>query len=147
MSEVIDVTGIAMYARVFEHNRDLGSQPGDKYEYPEATSLDLIVDQDTLKQISAVFPDVQPKVTDDGLVVKFKRKWNNPKPERGGPPVVKDADGNPWDDSILIGNGSKVRVAAEIFQHKYGKSMRLLGVQVLELEEAGTVQKEPELPF
>lgn len=146
MSEVIDVVGTCKWAKVFPNFHDQGSKPGDKYEYKEGTSIELYVDQDELKKISKLHPDVTPKVTDDGLMVKFRRALLNSNPKRGGWPTVKDADGNDMDGSVLIGDGSKVRVVAEAYRTKHGSAARLMGVQVLELVEA-ELEPEPELPF
>lgn len=153
MSELLDIEGTAMYARVFERNRDLGSPAGAKYEYPEATTIELVVDQDTLAKVVKVFPDVKPKFRDEGIVIKLRRKWDDPRrPDRAGPPVVKDADGNEWDDKVNIGNGSKVRVAAEVYSSKHGTHARLMGVQVLDLVEWDGPEGDddgetPDLPF
>lgn len=145
---MIDVTGTSMWAQVFEWNRDMGSKPGDKYDYDESTQITLVLDQEELKKVSAQNPDVSPKITDDGLAVKFRRSWvNNINAEWGGPPVVKDADGNPWPEKKAIGNGSKVRVIAQPYKHKHGNSMRLMAVQVLELVEAPEFEDDFELPF
>lgn len=147
---VIDVTGIAMYPRLFETNRDMGSRAGEngaKYSYDEATTISVILDQEELAKVTQLVPDIKPSVTEDGLMVKFRRKWvNKTNPAWGGPPVVKDAEGEPWSDSLAIGNGSKVRVAAEVYKHNFGTSMRLMGVQVLEHVEAD-LPDGPELPF
>lgn len=146
MSRTIDVTGKCKWAKVFPNFHDQGSKPGDKYEYKEGTSIELIVDQDELKKISKVHPDVTPKVTDDGLMVKFRRALLNSNPSRGGYPRVVDADGNEMDGSVLIGDDSTVRVFAEAYDTKFGSAARLMGVQVVELVEAD-LEDEPEMPF
>lgn len=145
--DMIDVTGTALWAKVFENNRDPGSKPGDELDYPEATTIELIVDQDNLKKIVKHNPKVKPKPTEDGMVVKFRRTWTNSiNPAWGGVPRVVDADGNEWDTSKMIGNGSTVRVIAQPYKTKYGPAMRLMGVQVLEYVEPD-LPAEPDLPF
>lgn len=145
--EMIDVVGKARWAKVFEHNRDPGSKPGDKYDYPEATSIELILDQDELKKVSKLNPDVKVKPTDDGMKVKFRRTWHNSiNPEWGGVPKVVDSDGNSWDDKKLIGDDSVVRVVAHPYKTKHGTAMRLMGVQVLEHVEPD-FEDTPDLPF
>lgn len=146
-SEVIDVTGIARYAKVFESNRDMGSKPDAKYQYDEATTIQLILDQEELMKVTRANPKIKPMITEHGLEVKFRRKWHNStNPKWGGPPVIKDADGNPWPNDKYIGNGSKVRVAAEVYDTQYGKAMRLMGLQVLEYVEPD-FPSAPDLPF
>lgn len=138
---MIDVTGKGKWAKLFEHNRDMGSKKaeGAKYDYPEATSIEVYLDQEELSKVTKKVPSTKPKIDEEGIRVKFKRNWINRVPSRGGPPVVKDAEGNPWDSTVLIGDGSTVRIIAEVYTHQYGKSARLVAVQVLEL-----VEYEPE---
>lgn len=146
-SEILDVTGTALFPQLFEHNRDRGSAPGSEFQYAEATSIELVLDQEALGLVSRALPKVKPKVRAEGIAVKFRRKWTNPMSAKlGGPPVVKDIEGNLWNPDTLIGNGSKVRVAVEVYDSKYGKQARLAGVQVIELVEGQDVST-PELPF
>lgn len=135
-TEVFEVEGIAKHARLFEHNRDMGSTAGvdgAKYDYPEATSLNVVLDQQELSKVTKANPKTKPEVTEDGIEIKFKRRWVNNVASRGGPAKVRDAEGNTWDPQVAIGNGSRVKVAAETYDTQFGKAMRLLGVQVLEL--------------
>lgn len=148
-SEVIDVTGIAKWAKVTEASRDMGSKIADgaKYDYPEACTIDVVLDQGDLKTVKAAYPKINVRIDDDGMMVKFRRNWvNGRNPKWGGAPVVVDADDNPWPDDKLIGNGSKVRVAAEVYDTKHGKGMRLLKVMVLDWVEPD-LPDEPDLPF
>lgn len=148
-SEVIDVTGTAMWAKVTEASRDRGSSvaEGAKYDYPEACTIDVVLGQEELSKVTKVNNKVKPNVTDEGLVVKFRRNWiNGRNPKWGGAPIVVDAEDNPWPEDKLIGNGSTVRVAAEVYDTRYGKAMRLLKVMVLEYVEPD-LPDEPDLPF
>lgn len=148
-SEVITVRGKSNYARLWEGNMDMGTSiaNGDAYDYPPACVVNLIMDQEEATKVSTANPKVNLQVKPEGLSVKFKRVFDNPyNPKFGGAPTVKDADGNLWDTSVLIGDGSDITVAAEVYDTRYGKAMRLMGVQVHELVPyEGT--PEPELPF
>ena len=148
-SEVLDVTGVAMWAKVTEASRDRGSSTaeGAKYDYPEACTIDMVLDQETLKEVKNANPKVNVRITDEGMAVKFRRNWiNGRNPKWGGAPDVVDADGNPWPEDKLIGNGSTVRVAVEVYDTKHGKGMRLLKVMVLEYVEPD-LPEGPDLPF
>ena len=149
-NEVVDVVGLAMWAKVLENDHDMGSVKGENgamWDYPEASNLNLILDQEELMKVTRACPGVKPKVTDEGLQVKFNRAWvNMTNPAWGGAPVIKDADGNPWDQTKRIGNMSKVRVAAETYDTKFGKFMRLMAIQVLEFVEP-EMPDAPDIPF
>lgn len=148
-SNVVDITGLAFWPKLFEHDRDKGSKKseGAKFDYPEATTIQVVLEQSELKKVVSVNPDVKVRPTDNGLEVKFRRPWYNAtNPAWGGAPAVKDENGDPWDVQKKIGNGSKVRVAAEVYKHKHGTGMRLMGVQVLEHVEPD-LPDGPDLPF
>ena len=147
-SETTKITGIAQWAKVFPHSKDKNEDfhgPGGAY------TLDLVVEQEELDKFVATGSRTKPRATDDGVVVKFKRKHTHPSIEVfGGPPQVVDADANEWDGS-LIGNGSEVEVAFTVYDTKMGKGTRLEGVRVINhvelppLEDAEGGQKK--LPF
>ena len=66
---------------------------------------------------------------------KAKRPHFNPRIQGGkemGPPVVMDAESVAWDDQVLIGNGSKLKVRLDVWD---GKIVTLHAVKVLELTE------------
>lgn len=151
-TEVLDVTGTCLWAKVTEATRDPGASVanGAKYDYPEACTIELVLDQENLSAVTKANPKVKPKVTEEGLVVKFRRNWINLRnPKWGGAPIVVDAEGNDWPEGKLIGNGSTVRIAAEVYDTQYGKGMRLLKVMVLELVEPEFDDEEGgvKLPF
>ena len=135
MSELVILEGTSKWAKVFESNRDPGGTDSNGNVYPEATTIELILDQDELKKLSTAYPRVKPKIGDDGMFVKIRRQWSNPIADRGGAPRVTDAEGNLMDGSVLIGDGSKVQVVVEVYPTKHGGAMRLAAVKVLELVE------------
>lgn len=148
-SEVITVRGKAEYARLWEGNMDKGSSvaDGDMYDYPPACMLNLIMSQEEASKLTTANPKVKLQVKEEGLSARFKRVFENEhSPNKGGAPIVKDAEGDLWDTNVLIGNGSDVTVAAEVYDTRFGKGMRLMGVQVHELVPYEG-QEEPELPF
>jgi len=153
-AEMIALEGTARYPKLFEFNRDMGSVKGvngAKWDYPEATVTDLVVDQDNMNILLEAHPDFSKyEPTEEGILIKgIKRTWNNAvNPAWGGEPSVVDADDNPWDPTVLIGNGSRVIVFAEVYPSSAptGKSMRLLGVKVLEVV-VPDLPDAPKLPW
>ena len=122
------LTGTAMWAKVFPHNKDKNE---DFHGVGGAYVLDLIVDQQGEQEFKATGARTNPKVTDEGVAIKFKRKHTHHIEDFGGAPQVVDADGNDW-DGTLIGNGSTVEVAYTVYDTKMGKGCRLEGVRVVD---------------
>lgn len=136
MKDEIKIQGIAMYASLAKPNI-----------LANAYILDLVVDDKTAESLEAL--GLHPSKTKDGnlktyedfpgKVFKFKRKAVTKEGVELKPPVVVDAETNVVPADLLIGNGSKVEISANIyeysFQGKKGLSAGLNGVQILELVE------------
>ena len=147
---ILDVTGIASWAKLTEATRDMGSSKADgaMYDYPEATNLNVALDQADLIKVMEALPKIKVNPTEDGMMVKFARKWVNDRyPQDGGEPEIVDKDGQPWDKTKLIGDGSQVRVAVEVYPTKFGPAGRLLKVMVLDYVESDYEPAQKELPF
>lgn len=146
-TETIYITGTAMWAKLFERNRDRGSYHEDT---DGITCVDLILEKEELDKLKASGSQLKPRVTDEGLVIKFKRPWVHASiSEFGGMAQVVDKDGNDWDDGVSIGNGSTLEVAVDVYDTQKGKGTRLTGVKVLEhVEFEGDGEPyQPRLPF
>jgi hypothetical protein len=129
----IYLTGTAMWAKLFERNRDQGDY---HTETDGITSICLLLEKEELAKLKASGSRLRPSVTDEGLSVKFRRPWKHRSIEEfGGAPQVVNADGEDWDHSVSIGNGSKVEVAVSIYDTPMGKGTRLEGVKVIDLVE------------
>lgn len=146
-TERIYITGTAMWAKLFERNRDTG-------EFHEATdgvtSVDMVLEKEQLDKLKKAGSRLRPRITDEGLVIKFRRPWKHQSIEEfGGQAQIVDKDGNQWDNTKSIGNGSKVEIAVDIYDTKLGKGSRLAGVKVLDLVEYESEYKDsgPSLPF
>ena len=137
-SELIELTGVSSYAKLFEHNRDPGSTKGvngAKYDFPEATSVDLFVEPDQYDVLKEAFPSYRDDPHEQGMKVKFKRTWiNEYNPDSDGCASIVDENDQPWEHSVPIGDGSVLTVYAEVYPSKapLGYSMRMLGVKVVE---------------
>ena len=146
----VDFTGTSMFAKVFEHNRDMGQnlQDGDQKDKILAEQghyeMNVMITPETKKQmIAAGVPNKGMvgqlfKEDDEGnLYYKCKRPHFNPRINKGegeimGAPVVLDVDSEDWNPDVLIGNGSEVKVRLDVWE---GKIVTLVAVRVLNLEE------------
>lgn len=146
----VDFTGTAMFAKVFENNRDMGQnlQDGDQKDKILAEQghyvMNVMITPETKKQmIAAGVPKTGMvgqlfKEDDEGnLYYKCKRPHFNPRLNKGlgeimGAPVVLDVDSEDWNPEVLIGNGSEVKVRLDVWD---GKIVTLVAVRVLKLEE------------
>lgn len=147
-STMHSVIGTGSWARLFEFNRDKASF---HEEYDGAYVIDVTLEQDQLDIVSNSGSRINPRVGEDGVFVKFKRRHLHPSiPALGGPPKVVDQDDQPWNPEVLIGNGSKVEVFFTVYETSKGKGTRLEGVRVLDLveyEREDTGDGDSRLPF
>lgn len=147
-SKLYNVTGTAMYPKVFENNRDM--HEGFHGSYGGAYTIDVVLEKDQLDAFTESGSRLKPRITDEGISIKFKRKHEHPIDALGGPPKIADADNEPWDANVFIGNGSKVEVWYEVYDTKMGKGTRLEGIRVLEhvpYEGDGDYEPKEKLPF
>jgi len=104
-----------------------------------------------LKASLSIRKPYAPELDDNGdetgnLVFKAKKNAGGTRKDgaawTGSPPIVQDAKCKPIKD-VLIGNGSVVKMAADVSPYmmqstkQVGVTLRLLGVQVLDLVEYG----------
>lgn len=148
-TQLLELEGIGNWVKVFENNKDNNEDfhgPGGAY------TLDLVLGQEELDKLTESGSRLKPKLTDDGIAIRFKRKHVHPAgiTELGGPPRVADDTGTKWDPNVIIGNGSKLKVFVSVYDTKLGKGTRLEAVQVMELAEYERDDSEVtglELPF
>lgn len=132
-STMHSVIGKGNWAKLFEHNRDIGEFHKDS---DGAYTLDLELEQDQLNVVSESGSRLKPRVGEGGISIKFRRKHLHPSiPALGGAPKVVDKDDQPWNPEVLIGNGSTLEVFFTVYDTKMGKGTRLEGVRVLDLVE------------
>jgi len=123
-------TGEALYPALFEPKVD-------KYTpQPGVYSIDLkVTDKERDRLISS---GLKPKQKDNNIFT-FKRKPITAKGNHLPAPTVVDENKHGWDSTIKIGNGSKVKVAYNTYEHqatdKFGLGKSLEAVQILELVE------------
>ena len=105
-------------------------KPDPKYDNYKVT---LIMDGANLEKLKQSGLQLEPKMTDDGVTVTFRRpskKLIKSEIVEFGPPKVS---GNP--DNKLVGNGSTVEVDVVVYDTMKGKGHRLEAVKVLDLVE------------
>ena len=130
-TELVELEGIASWAKVFGFNKDNNEEfHGEGGAY----TIDVLLEKDQLDKLTKSGSRLKPKIGDEGISIRFKRKHLNPvEPLWGGPPKVVTADKYPFPGETLIGNGSKVMIYVTIYDTKLGKGTRLEGIQVLDL--------------
>ena len=132
-TEMVEIEGIFEWAKVFEHNRDKRYSADTDGEY----QLSIIMDEANTKKLKAA--GCQKKMEADpegrGTVVRLTRPHAAANAWAGGAPKVAGPDGTAWDleTNGTIGNGSRGRVLAAVFETKTGrKGTRLEAVQVID---------------
>lgn len=143
-TQLIELEGIASWAKVFENNRDMNK---DYHGEGGAYTIDVQLEKEELDKLTKSGSRLKPKLKDEGIVVGFKRKHiNEVIAEFGGAPKVVGPDKEPLDKHI--GNGSRVKVYVSVYDTKLGKGTRLEGVHVLDLVEyEGSGEGGVQLPF
>jgi len=160
-SETMKFKGEALWAKVFEDNRDMAAwnDATGAYDLPHPRggrySLNLKMedaDFKRLKMTGSVAAKNSKLDMDDGKdIVKLGRDHEKYSAAGAlmdwvsGPPKVVKADGTPWDMSVDggIGNGSTVEVTLDIFKTKFAPRTTLMAVKVLDLVEYNTDDSVP----
>jgi hypothetical protein len=146
----VDFEGTVKFAKVFESDRDMAEnlQDGDQKNK-------IVAEQGHYVLTVNITPETKAKMIADGvpdkgmvgqlfkqddqgnLSYKCKRPHFNPRLNKGegevmGAPVVMDAASDLWDESVVIGKDSKLKIRLDVWD---GKIVTLQAVRVLELQE------------
>lgn len=147
-TKLIELEGTARWAKVFEFNKDKNE---DYHGEGGAYTIDMLLEKEELDKLSESGSRLSPKVAEDGIVIRFKRKHVHPGGIEafGGAPRVVLEGGEDFPADTLIGNDSRVRVYVTVYDTKMGKGTRLEAVEVLELVEYESENKPSglKLPF
>jgi len=133
------------YAKVFEHNRDMGNEKIDLSDTDGRYSVVLIIPQETKDMLVGMGIEEKSlghdrfKPTGDGRYryqvyrthLHKHIKDDDGNPILNGPPIVVDTnkkiinedgqpDYEPWDPEVLIGNGSTARIKLQLV---YGRAV------------------------
>jgi hypothetical protein len=148
MKKLVSFEAKVKYVKVFPHNRDMGDDTSKiGKQIAKAGGYYTIVaypsDPDaTVKELESKGVNMNPmnypliKEDEEGKFLRIRRKHNAPignkgeeLTEFGGPPVVKDEDGNTWDPEVNIGNYSVCDIVAEVWGEG---NLKLKGVRVID---------------
>jgi hypothetical protein len=146
----VDFEGTVKFAKVFESDRDMAEnlQDGDQKNK-------IVAEQGHYVLTVNITPETKAKMIADGvpdkgmvgqlfkqddqgnLSYKCKRPHFNPRLNKGegevmGAPVVMDAASDLWDESVVIGKDSKLKIRLDVWDDKI---VTLQAVRVLELQE------------
>ena len=115
---LISLTGTASWCKgLFE--------PDTKFDEAGVYSFEFTPDEASLEVFKNSGSRI--KIQDNGGI-RLRRKAPDGQPE-----VL--FEGDPWDGSKMIGNGSHVTVVIDVYDSRMGKGTRLEGVRIDELEE------------
>lgn len=135
-TKLIEVEGILNWAKVFPFNLDRNE---DFHGEGGAYTVDVLLEKAELDKLTKSGSRLKPKITDDGIAIRFKRKHIHPTgiEEFGGAPRVVIGEESPeeFPSDTLIGNGTRAKVFFTVYDTKMGKGTRLEAIQVLDLQE------------
>lgn len=141
MAKTVYLTGKCKWAKL--------KDPDKKYS---VWTLDLYLDEKGLKNFAAADLELQLRDSDEGPFIKLRRPTSRldrktDQVVKFNPPKVIDADGEPWDMKVLIGNGSEVDVKIDVYPTPKGNAHRLEAVRVTKLVEYGGIIGDVEDDF
>ena len=140
-----NVTGTAMWAKVFDSNKELKDWQGNPHEFGGLFKIDVVLDKENKAVYKSSGTSGKGKFDDDGnFIATFKRKEKERFDWAGGPPIVVNEDGTLF-EGTLIPNGSKVSVDFSVFPTSKSPGTRLEKITVLELAEMPERKEEPEV--
>jgi len=120
------LTGKAYYLRANTPNELSG-----KYQ------MDLSIDQETVDKLLSVGVTIKNKNDIRGDFVTLTKAYETKDGKILSPPKLLDSDKNEFPSSVLVGNGSDVKVITHLFEWKFksktGTSLGLDTVQILNL--------------
>jgi len=164
------IPGIAQWAKVFEHNRDMEGFEGAYVDCDGAYTIDLVVDEDGLAiyERSKAAGKPKPAYLDEGtgtythkrknnddeantrtdlFIIKFKRKHLDRVSDRfgGAPEIIGLPEG-----VTEIGNGSRVELRFSTYTTKMSNGCRMEKIRVVDLVEfegRSDAEVDDDLPF
>jgi len=155
---IVDLEGIAYWARVFEDNRDMiGYKPspdvkGTFEDCEGAYTMDLYLEPEEATKLKESGSALQGGIDERGFRVRLKRKHRGPFAAASGAPKVVKEDDTEWDfeEDGPIGNGSKVKVRVSVYTTSMTPGTRLEKVKVIEhvpMETGDKVSEVESIPF
>jgi len=129
------ITGQAMWAKVFDSNKELKDWQGVPHPFGALFKIDLILDKENKAIYKSSGTAGKGKFDDDGnFIATLKRKEKEKFEWAGGAPEVINADGTPFEGS-LIPNGSTVEAEFSVYTTAMSPGTRLEKIIVHSLAE------------
>ncbi len=129
------VKGKSMWAKVFDHNKEMKDFQGNPYDFGGLYKIDVQLDKENKAIYKSSGTAGKGKFDDDGnFTATFKRKEKERFEWAGGKPKVVLADGTDFEGSI-IPNGSDIEVEFTVFTTSMSPGTRLEKVTVYNLAE------------
>ena len=128
------IKGTALWAKVFEANRDKEGYKGQAIEYDGQYVIQVIMDKTNRAVYKSSGSAGQVKFDDDGnSSATFRRKHKDRYESESGAPEVSDAEGNIWtlENQGIIPNGSEIEVNFDVYTTSQSNGTRLKSVKVL----------------
>jgi len=132
-TRAITLEGKAMWAKVFEGNRDMEGFEGGYREFEGCYTVDIILDEENRKKLKDAGSIKQGKIDAEGVFsVKLVRKHKDRFEWASGAPVVTKPDDTVWDltSDGVIGNGSDIVAKVSVYDTSYKPGTRLDSIHV-----------------
>lgn len=142
------VRGKALWAKVFENNRDLTGYQDQWIEFGGMYTIDVMLDKDNRMALKASGSAIKGKVDDDmNFIAKFKRKHKDRFEWASGAPKVFKADGTPWsyEEDGFIPKDSDVEIEFTVFSTSMAPGTRLEKITVLTVAEMPEKEEAPKV--
>lgn len=128
------IRGKALWAKVFDHNKELKDWQGNPHPFGGLFKIDIILDKENKSIYKASGTAGKGKFDDDGnFIVTLKRKEKDKFEWAGGAPQVVYSDGRPFDQT-MIPNGSEVEAEFSVYTTAMSPGTRLEKIIVHRLE-------------
>lgn len=137
------VKGQAMWAKLFDSNKEMKDWQGNPHPFGGLFKLDMILDKENKAIYKSSGTAGKGKFDDDGnFICTLKRKEKERFEWAGGAPEVVNADGSKFEGS-LIPNGSVVEAEFTVYTTSMSPGTRLEKVIIHELAEMPERREEP----
>jgi hypothetical protein len=147
-----DVKTVVLRGKV-NYAKVLGAPVGNKFDDTKNWSMDLILDNNAVKEVKALGIGDKVKSKDNYLDGQSFLSFKQSEFKRDGTPNkpidVKDIVGNPWPQDKLIGNGTDVDVKFVVMDYGVGKkkgvyirSVRVLSLVPYERQEFNPLSED-----
>lgn len=129
------IKGKAMWAKVFDHNKEMKDYQGNPYPFGGLFKIDLILDKENKAIYKASGTAGKGKFDDDGnFIATLKRKEKEKFDWASGAPKIVMPDGTTY-DGTLIPNGSDVEVEFSVYTTSMSPGTRLEKIIIHNLAE------------